>query len=125
MIRATGRLLWIIAGLVCLVIGIAGTILPFVPGTLFLIVAAFCFARGSQRLHDWLVNHPQLGPVIRDWQQHGAIRRPAKRMAMVAIVLSIVLAFVLGAPLWALGFQALALAGVSIFILTRPEGPRQ
>jgi len=123
MIRASARLLWIIAGLVCLVIGIAGTILPFLPGTVFLLMAVFCFARGSRRLHDWLVGHPRFGPVIRDWQEHGAIRRPAKRMAMLAIGLSFVLAVGLGAPVWALGFQALALGGVSIFILTRPEGP--
>lgn len=124
MIQATGRLLWVLAGLVFTTIGVAGLILPLLPGTVFLILAAFCFARGSRRLHDWLVGHPLFGPAIRDWHEHGAIRRPAKRMAMVAIALSFVLAIGLGAPVWALGLQALALGGVSVFILTRPEGPR-
>lgn len=118
------RLLWNIAGLAFTALGIAGVILPLLPGVVFLILAAYCFARGSQRLHDWLLNHPRLGPAIRDWQAHGAIRRSAKRMAMVAICLSFVVPVALGAAVWVLGLQALALGAVSVFILTRPEGPK-
>ena len=58
------RWLWIGAGSVCLGIGVAGTVLPLVPTTPMLLLAAFCFARSSERLHDWLVNHPTLGPPI-------------------------------------------------------------
>lgn len=123
MIAATGRLLWILAGLAFTAIGIAGLLLPLLPGVIFLLAATYCFARGSRRLHDWLVNHPRFGPPIRDWNAHGAIRRPAKRMAILAIALSFVLSVALGIPTWALGLQAMVLGGVSVFILTRPEGP--
>ena len=118
------RFLWNIAGLTLFAIGAIGAFLPFLPTVVFMLLAAYCFARGSRRLHDWLMNHRQFGPAIRDWQQHGAIRRPAKRMAMVAIALSFVFSFGIGFADWVLAAQAMALGGVSVFILTRPEGPR-
>ena len=118
------RMLWNIAGLTFFAIGVVGAFLPFLPTVVFMLLAAFCFARGSERLHGWLMNHPRFGPPIQDWQRHGAIRRPAKRMAMVAIGLSFALSVALGFGVWVLGVQALALGAVSVFILTRPEGPR-
>jgi len=117
------RLFWNAAGLIFVGVGIVGAFVPLLPTVVFMLVAAYCFARGSQRLHDWLMAHPQFGPPIRDWRAYGAIRRPAKRMAMVAIALSFVLAAGLGAGVRVLGLQALALGAVSVFILTRPDGP--
>ena len=117
------RFLWNISGLIFFAVGIVGAFLPFLPTVVFMLVAAFCFARGSERLHYWLVNHPHFGPPIHDWQRHGAIRRPAKRMAMVAIALSFAVSVALGFSVWVLGVQALALGAVSVFILTRPGGP--
>jgi len=119
------RMLWNACGLIFVGIGIVGAFVPLLPTVVFMLVAAFCFARGSPRLHDWLLNHRQFGPPIRDWRENGAIRRPAKRMAMAAIALSFVLSLGLGAKVWVLGLQALALGAVSVFILTRPEGPRE
>ncbi len=116
-------MLWNIAGLAFFAIGVVGVFLPFLPTVVFMLVAVFCFARGSNRLHDWLMNHPRFGPAIQDWHRHGAIRRPAKRMAMVAIGLSFALAVGIGFTAWVLAGQALVLGGVSVFILTRPEGP--
>ena len=117
------KLLWNVAGLVFVGIGFVGVFVPLLPTVVFLLLAAYCFARGSEQLHDWLMNHPQFGPPIRDWRQHGAIRRRAKWMAMIAIALSFVMSVGLGAAVWVLGLQAMALGAVSVFVLTRPEGP--
>lgn len=59
------RLIWTAAGTVFLAIGIAGVILPMLPGTIFLFAASACFLRGSERLHRWLNHHPVLGHHIR------------------------------------------------------------
>ncbi len=118
------RLLWNIAGLAFFTIGVVGAFLPLLPTVVFMLLAAFCFARGSRRLHGWLMNHRQFGPAIHDWHQHGAIRRSAKRMAMVAIAFSFALSVGIGVAVWVLALQAMVLGGVSVFILTRPEGPR-
>lgn len=123
MTRQVIRLLWLACGLLSLGVGIIGIVLPLLPTTVFLLLAAFCFARGSQRLHDWLVHHPRLGPPIRDWQRHGAISKRAKRMAMLAIVAVFVASILFGAPIHVIVVQLVVLSAVSVFILTRPNPP--
>jgi uncharacterized membrane protein YbaN (DUF454 family) len=75
-------------GILSLVIGVLGIFLPLLPGTPFLILAAMCFSRGSERFHAWLVEHPRLGPGIRDWQENGVIRTRYKWLATVMMSIS-------------------------------------
>lgn len=117
------RFLWTTAGCLSVAIGMVGIVLPVLPTVPFMILAAFCFARGSERFHHWLTTHPRFGPPIADWQAHGAIRPHAKRLAMIGIALSFGVSLAIGVPPAALAMQAVALAGASVFILTRPSGP--
>lgn len=118
------RRLWVAVGGIALGIGVVGVVVPLLPTTPFLILAAYCFSRGSRRLHAWLIGHRTFGPPIRDWREHRAISRKAKFSAMVAIVLIFSLSIVLQAPLWALALQGIVLAGVAVFLLTRPTPPK-
>ncbi len=117
------RGLWIAGGIASLIIGIIGIVLPLLPTTPLLLLAAFCFARGSDRLNNWLLEHPTLGPPIHDWRKYGAISASAKFWAVIVIVATPPLTWLFGAPLWAIGAQLVVLAGVCIFILTRPVPP--
>lgn len=117
------RLFWMAGGLLSLAAGIVGIVLPLLPTTPFLLLAAFCFARGSKRLHDWLVHHPRLGPPIHDWQKHGAISRRAKQLAMLSIAAVLALSYLFGAPTRIIIIQLVVLSCVSLFILTRPGPP--
>ena len=116
------RALWLSGGFTSLVLALAGVALPLLPTVPFLLLAAFCFSRSSQRLHDWLVEHPRLGPPIRDWRHSGAIGRRGKRLATWSVAAAFCLSIWLKAPAWAIATQAIALAGVMIFIWTRPDG---
>ncbi|MHA1563755.1 MAG: YbaN family protein [Alphaproteobacteria bacterium] len=118
------RLAWLIAGFCCLAIGIIGIPLPLLPTTPFLLLAAFCFSRGSKRVHDWLLDHPRLGPPILAWRRYGAISRRAKLGAAVAMAAAFALSIVLGAPGFALVAQGIVLIGVGAFIFTRPGPPQ-
>jgi uncharacterized membrane protein YbaN (DUF454 family) len=110
-------------GVVSTACGIAGVILPLVPTTPFLLLAAFAFARSSPRLHMWLVTHPRLGPPIDDWNRYGAINRRAKITAITVMVATLALSAVIGLSIWILLVQAIAMCGAGAFILTRPDRP--
>ena len=115
------RSFWFVIGLLSVLLGTAGIVLPLLPTVPFLLLAAFAFAKSSPRAHDWLVNHPKLGPPIEDWNKNGAIRTPAKIAASLCIVAGFVISLFLGVPLWALLVQLIVLSAVSIFIWTRPN----
>lgn len=116
------RVAWTIAGGTAFSAGVVGAFLPLLPTVPFMLLAAFCFARGSDRFHDWLVDHPRFGPPIRDWRERGAIGRRGKRAALVAVAFSLLLSLALGVPGQVLAVQALALGAVVVFVLTRPDG---
>ncbi len=119
------RVLWQIFGWLNVGLGAFGTVVPLVPTTPFLLVAAWSFARSSDRFHDWLLNHKQLGPPILAWRRERAISPRVKLIAALSLVASFLIALLAGVPSWALGLQATILIAVATFILTRPGGARQ
>jgi uncharacterized membrane protein YbaN (DUF454 family) len=116
------RGLWLALGGLFLGLGLLGVVLPVLPTTPFLLLAAGCFAKSSPRLHRWLLAHPTLGPPIRNWEENGAISRPAKRLAVGSMAAVLGLSVVVGLHWKVLLAQAVLIAVGSAFILTRPDG---
>jgi uncharacterized membrane protein YbaN (DUF454 family) len=102
-------------------LGAVGAVLPLLPTVPFLLLAAFCFARSSERLHGWLISHPRFGPSITAWNDRGAISLMAKRLATVSILATFTFSLLLGLRPVVLGIQAVTLGLVSLFIWTRPN----
>ncbi|HRD85926.1 MAG TPA: YbaN family protein, partial [Rubrivivax sp.] len=75
------RHFYLVSGWASLGLGALGAFLPLLPTVPFVILAAFCFARGSARVERWLLDHPRFGPMVRDWRERRAIPRRAKRLA--------------------------------------------
>lgn len=70
-------------------LGIVGVFLPVLPTVPFLLLAAFCFERGSPQWHRWMMEHKTFGPPLRQWREHRVIRPWAKAMALICISLSV------------------------------------
>ena len=115
------RHVWTALGLINVALGIVGAFLPVMPTTVFLIIAAWCFAKGSPKLHNWLMSHQRFGPPLRNWQDHGAIPRRTKILAISMIAASFAITVFVGTATWVLVILALILVSVSTFIVTRPE----
>lgn len=119
------RIVWIGGGALSVGIGVAGLVLPLVPTTPFVILAAWCFARSSPELRQKLANSRRLGPLLRDWERERAIARGAKISASVLMALLILLSIALQFSTWIVVVQALAAVGVLLFLWTRPHARRE
>jgi uncharacterized membrane protein YbaN (DUF454 family) len=76
------RAFYTFVGILSLALGVLGIFLPLLPTTPFLLLAAFCFLRGSARMHAWLMSHRILGPYIRDFQSGRGIPLRSKCIAL-------------------------------------------
>ncbi|MCK4593628.1 YbaN family protein [bacterium] len=116
-----GRWLLVAAGSVSLGLGVLGIFLPVLPTTPFLLLAAFCYARSSQRLYDWLLNTRHLGPYIRTWREKKAIPLRFKVFVLVLMTVFIVISAVFFVEaLWLRILLGVILVAVSIHILRIP-----
>src|SRR5690606_10957305 len=94
------RWAWWLLAYLSLGLGILGVILPGLPTVPFILLAAWAAMRGSPRLHAWLLAHPHCGPMIHNWQEHGAITRRSKVLAIGTMVLCAVIVFVFAPRAW-------------------------
>lgn len=109
-----------ICGCLAVVLAILGVFLPLLPTTPFLLLASACFARGSDRLHRWLLNHGTFGQYLRNFEQGRGIPARAKLLALAMMWTSIGYA-VWRYPQWWLKAGLLLIAiGVSIYLLRLP-----
>ena len=81
------RGLWLLGGALSLLTGFVGIFLPLLPTTPFVLLAAFCFSRGSARWEAWLLQHPRFGPMVRNWRAHRVIPLRAKQLATLMMTL--------------------------------------
>lgn len=115
------RLFWLIAGCLSLGAGVIGVVLPLLPTVPFILLAAFCFARSSERLHNWLITHRHFGAMIQDWHARGAISQRAKILATLSIAAVFGLSLAMQLKPSVITIQAVTLSLVLVFIWTRPD----
>lgn len=122
--RVRFRWAWWLLAYTSLGLGIVGIVVPGLPTVPFVLLSAFAAARGSERLHARLLAHRQFGPMIRDWQAHGAVSRRAKRLAVSMMAVCAVI-MILTSPKWWMWASGIAImTAVAIWLWRRPEPPR-
>jgi len=117
------RALFAAAGTLFLGLGLLGIVLPVLPTTPFLLLAAASYARSSSRLHAWLLSNPRFGPLIRSWQQSRSLPPGAKPRALAAIGVSFGISIVVVAePILRIGLAIGALVLLA-FVARLPSRP--
>lgn len=103
------------------ILGFIGAILPGMPTTVFLILAAWAASKGWPQMDDWLLNHPKYGPTLRDWRAHGTVPRKAKWLASIMMLISGIIMLFTTAPLVVKAFTNITMLIVAIWLWRRPE----
>ncbi len=119
------RAAYLAAGFVFLGLGILGVVLPVLPATPFVLLAAACFARSSERFYQWLLNHRSFGPLVREWRQHRSIPYRAKLLAIVMMASTLAVSIVFFVPRgWPQAALAVLGVGLALWLYRVPSRDR-
>ena len=112
------KLLLTIIGIISLGLGVLGIFLPVLPTTPLLLLAAAMFLRSNKRLYEWLLNHPKLGPYIRNFMEYKAIPLRVKVVSVSLVWATLLYCTFFVAKVWWMSLLFVAIAtGVTIHIL--------
>ena len=115
------RPFWFILGCCALVLGVAGVLLPILPTTPFVILAAFAFGKSAPQIQKRLEESRTFGPAIRDWRATGAIAPRFKVIAVLMMSAAFCLSVIMSVGPTVLIIQGAAIAAAAAFILSRPN----
>ncbi|MNM81440.1 Inner membrane protein YbaN [compost metagenome] len=114
-------LFWRSLVVIFITLGIIGAILPGMPTTVFLILAAWAASKGWPQMDDWLLNHPKYGPTLRDWRANGTVPRKAKWIASIMMAISGIIMLFTSAPLLVKAFTDITMFIVAVWLWLCPE----
>lgn len=117
------RFVWLLTGILSVTLGLIGIVVPLLPTTPFILLAAFAFSKSSSRWHNWLTNHKVFGSIIKNWKRHGAINRHNKIAGTLSMVAIFCISLALNAQPVVLIVQAIVLMAAAAFVLSRPSPP--
>ena len=106
------RIVWFSFGFLSMVVGIIGIVIPGLPTTPLMILAAACFAKSSQKFYDWIINNRLFGEHVKNYREGKGIPKKSK-----PVILSTLWFFVLFAVLIAIPDSAPSISKISTLIL--------
>lgn len=114
-------LFWRSLVVIFVTLGFIGALLPGMPTTVFLILAAWSASKGWPQVDAWLLNHPKYGSTLRSWRENGTVPRKAKWFASIMMLISGIMMLLTNAPLLVKLFTDLTMLSVAIWLWLRPE----
>jgi uncharacterized membrane protein YbaN (DUF454 family) len=105
------QLFWKVLGFISLGLAYLGIVTPGLPWSCFVVSAAYCFAKGSPRMHAWIYGHPRFGPFLTNWTEKKVFPRKMKYLMLVTMT-STLLFLLLTAPV-----KGVILSGIFMFLV--------
>ncbi|MCP5206244.1 MAG: YbaN family protein [Hahellaceae bacterium] len=99
--KQIAQLSLIILGWTSIILGVAGIFLPLLPTTPFILLAAWCFAKSSNRFHHWLVSHPRLGPIVTTWESGAGLPVAVRNRILLFMWIGMTVSMIIVWRLWA------------------------
>lgn len=104
------KFLWNILGFLSLGMAYIGIITPGIPYSCFVVFAAYCFAKGNKRMHDWLYNHKLFGPFLTNWGTKRVFPHKMKYFMLVTMSVSLII-------MWFTGVKPIGILSTGIFMM--------
>ena len=92
------RVLWFTTGFIVMTIGLIGIIVPGLPTTPLMILAAACFAKSSQRFYDWIINNKMFGQHVKNYREGNGIPKKSKPIILVTMWTFVLFAVLIAIP---------------------------
>ncbi len=115
------KTVYLLIGFISLILGIIGAFLPILPTVPFILLSAYCFARGYPPLYHWLRDRSVFANSLQDWERERAISRASKRKSLLMMAVGFALALYAAPAVWLKIMLLLIGVSVATFIATRPE----
>lgn len=117
------RCLLLVFAVVCVVLGLIGAVVPGMPTTVFILMAAWAATRSSPRLYGWLYAHRMFGPMLRNWDEGGQVSRKVKCLATLSMGVSGIIVWYVAHKPWLAVLALACMACVLLWLWLRPEPP--
>ena len=110
-------------GILSLSLGYVGIVVPGLPTTVFILIAAWAFSKCSTKFTYWIENHRLFGPMVLNWQQYRGLSRRAKKVAILTLIPTF--AFTIFVAFSIIGDLIFGFFGIALctWLATRPEPP--
>ena len=115
------KLFWNVLGFLSLGMAYIGVVTPGIPYSPFVVFAAYCFSKGSKRMHDWIYNHKIFGPFLTNWNEKRVFPLKLKFLMLGMMSLSLVLMYTGGVPLRGVYYTAAFMALVAVWAWRYPS----
>jgi uncharacterized membrane protein YbaN (DUF454 family) len=114
------KALFFILGWFCLIMAYIGIVTPGIPFSIFLVGAAYCFARSSKKMEAWLYNHKHFGPFLTNWEKKRVFPQKGK-YAMVAVMSSSLIIMMFLVPIKGVIYSGIMMALVAVWAWRYPS----
>jgi len=118
------RIVWLSMGMIFTGLGMVGIIVPGLPTTIFMILAAGCFFRSSTKMYHWVVGHPLFGDQVLRFRKGEGMPKKAKYLSIVTMWTFIMFAVFIGlpdSPAWIKYFIVFFGATGTLYIISQPD----
>ena len=114
-----------ILGFLSLGMAYVGVITPGIPYSIFVVFAAYCFSKGSERMHRWIYNHKIFGPFLTNWNTKRVFPQKMKYFMLFMMSTSLVIMWLTSVPVRGIIYTALFMLCVAVWAWRFPSSPEE
>ena len=118
------KIIFFTLGWLCLIMAYIGIVTPGIPFSIFLVGAAYCFARSSKKMENWIYNHKHFGPFLLNWENKRVFPQRAK-YAMIAVMTSSLVIMFFFVPIKGVIYSGIMMLLVAVWAWRYPSSTEE